>query len=360
MHDARVELPSETLLDYLKNQGWIHVESEPDIAILRKMYDDQEEEIVLPLDRKYVDYSIRVTEAVRVLAALENRTERGILDEVLLQKWDVLRIRIRGDRIGAGYISYFDKRIIEEGVRKMLLASARYVLDPKAHFKRLYSNNGEQWMKKCRAGAAESGSYILSIQMPLEEKIDSLEVPYSRRVGEYFMTSLYDLVTLVQNQEMPEHNSHHQLNMNLCLGLAEMKPDETPIHFDFEMKWSSEFPAPNNIPNKIEIRDDYFSSVLHIGQKLTPQSKENQDVFIGKVWALDGEANEEGKMQGEVTLALFLDEQQVKAKVSLEPKYYSLVCDAHKQNQYIRISGILTEKPRFSELREISHFEIIT
>ena len=43
---------------------------------------------------------------------------------LLPQKWDILRIRITGDRIGAGWISYLDKGNIEEGVRKILFAAA--------------------------------------------------------------------------------------------------------------------------------------------------------------------------------------------------------------------------------------------
>ena len=111
---------------------------------------------------------------------------------------------------------------------------------------------------------------------------------------------------------------------------------------------------------KIEIQDHHFLTFTNIGQKLMPKSKENQDMFVGKVLALHGEADEEGKMQGEATLVLFMDDQQTRAKVVFDPTFYSLVCDAHKQNQYIRISAVLCEKLRCSELRDVSHFELIS
>ena len=159
---------------------------------------------------------------------------------------------------------------------------------------------------------------------------------------------------------MQQRQSELNLNANLCLGLAEMKPDETPIHFDFEMKWSSEVAVRGDIPAKIEIRDHHFPLITNIGEKLMPQSKENQDVFIGKVLTLHGEADEQGKMQGEATLVLFMDEQQIKAKVFFGSKLYPSACDAHKQNQVVRISGVLSEKPRCSELKDVSHFEVIS
>lgn len=357
MYHAENELFSEPLIDYLKNRGWFLMDSEPDIAVLRKSFADAEEEIILPRDRAYADYRQRILEAIQFLAQREHSAEKDIIEELLLQKWDILRIRISGDRIGTGCISYLDKGIIEEGVRKVLLASARSVHDPRSYFKRLYSSAAEQWMKKCRATVPESGSYILTVRLPLEE--DSEEPPFSRRVAEYLMTSLDQLVRLSENPELLAEKEEFHLNANLCLGLAEMKPDEAPVHFDFEMRWSSEIPINENIPAKIEIQDHHFPSIMRIGQKLKPQTEVNQDLFVGKVLTLHGEADERGNMQGEVTLILLMDEQQTKAKVIFGPEFYSIACDAHKQNQYVRISGVLSEKPRYSDLQDISLFEVI-
>ncbi len=359
MHLANIELFSEPLIAYLKNRGWMQMDTDPDIAILRKVFIDQEEEIVLPIDRRFSDYRKRVLEAIHFLAKHECRSEEDIIDDLIPPKWDVLRIKIKGDRIGDGWISYLDKGSIEEGVRKLLFASARSVIDPKPYFKRLYSISAEQWMKKCRAGTAQSGSYILTVQLPLTEESDSVGLPFSRRVTEYLMSSLGQLVELSEHPDTASGKAESHLNANLCLGLAEMKPDENPIQFDFEMKWSSEIPVNKNIPAKVEIRDHHFPSIMRIGQKLKPQTEINQDNFVGKVLTLNGEADEQGNMQGEATLVLFIDEQQTKAKVYFGSAYYSIACDAHKQNQYVRISGILSEKPRCSDLKDVSLFEIL-
>jgi hypothetical protein len=353
------ELFSEPLIDYLRNRDWTLIESEPDIAVLRKVFNNQEEEIVLPRDRSYADYRKRILEAIRFLAKHEHISEKNIIEELLFQKWDILRIRIKGDRIGNGSISYLDKASIEEGVRKVLFASACSILDPKPYFKKLYSNAAEQWMKKCRAGTAESGSYILTVHLPLQEDLEDHEIPFSRRVTEYLMASLSQLIQMSEHSSLLLEKPNPLLNANLCLGLAEMKPDEHPIHFDFEMKWSSEIPIKKNIPAKIEIHDHHFTSIMHIGNRLKPQTEVNQGLFIGKVLTLHGEANEQGNMQGEATLVLFMDEQQVKAKGFFGCEFYSLACDAHKKNRYIRISGVLSEKPRCSDLKDVSLFDII-
>ena len=356
MYHAENEFFSESLIDYLKNRGWTQTESEPDIAVLRKIFADQEEEVVLPIDRSYADYRKRVLEAIQYLAQCEHRSEKDIVEELFLQKWDILRIRIKGDRIGAGSISYLDKGIIEEGIRKVLLVSARSVYDPRPHFKRLYSSAAEQWMKKCRSAVPESGSYILAVQFPLE--IDPEGPPFSRKVAEYLMTSLGRLVSLSDHSgAFIEEESH--LNANFCLGLAEMKPDEAPINFSFEMRWSSEIPTSREVPSRVEIQDRHFPSIVRMGQKLKPQTEVNQNIFVGKVLTLHGEADEDGKMKGEATLILLMDEQQTRAKAYFGPEFYSIACDAHKQNKYVRVSGILSEKPRYCDLKEVSLFETI-
>lgn len=86
MHHANAEFISEKLIDYLMNRGWSLMESGPDIAVLRKVYIDEEEEIVLPRDRTYADYRQRVREAIQFLAKQEGRSEGDIIVELLPQK----------------------------------------------------------------------------------------------------------------------------------------------------------------------------------------------------------------------------------------------------------------------------------
>ena len=350
MQHTSIELLSEPLIEYLTNHGWTLTDSSRGIAVLRKIIGDQRNQILLPIDRDFSDYRERVWDAIHFLVKYEGRSERDILDDIIPPKWDTLRIRIQGDHIGNGWISYLDKARIEEGIRKLLFAAARSVLDPKPYFKRLYSITAEQWMRKCRAGAAEAGSYILSVQMPLEEDLDSSNFPFSRKVTEHLMTSL---------NQLTQHPDKADVNANLCLGLAEMKPDESTIQFDFEMKWSADVPVNKSIPAKIQIQDRHFPAIKRLGQRLKPQTEVSKNLFVGKVFALRGEGDEDGRMSGEVILALSMDKQQVKAKVDLGAAMYALACDAHKQNLPVRVSGSLSEKSRGSDLLDVTLFEII-
>jgi len=115
-----------------------------------------------------------------------------------------------------------------------------------------------------------------------------------------------------------------------------------------------------NDPTKVKIQDNYIPTISKIGEHLKPQQEITQSDFIGKITGLHGSENEQGKIEGDITLALLVDEESKKAKAYLDSTFYPQACDAHKNGKYVQISGILKEKPRLSILEEISNFEVIS
>ncbi len=101
-------------------------------------------------------------------------------------------------------------------------------------------------------------------------------------------------------------------------------------------------------------------TISSIGEHLKPQQEITESDFIGKITGLHGSENEEGKMEGDITLALLVDDESKKAKAYLDSAFYSEACDAHKNGKYVQISGVLKEKPRLSILEDVSHFEVIS
>ncbi len=359
---------SEQVIDYLRQRGWSRIEPGlPKIAILRKNFLYQEEEIVLPIDRSFGDYQRRIYDAIQFLSRHEDREPSEIIEDLLNLEHDVLRVRITGDQIGNGWMSYFDKRSVEEGLRKVLVASALFAIDPKPYYKKLHRAQAEQWMRGCRAGAPETGSYVVKIQFPMDEAQSipeqSTKHPFSRKVSECLMTSLNQLASFVDrpSTNLPVAELEPlAFSANLCLALAEMKSSVGAMHFNFEMNWSQTVPLNGNIPREVAIRDTHFPSITKIGQQLKPPAEITQSLFIGKVLSLSGAENDEGSVEGDVHLSLLVDEESIKARASLNPMLYSIACDAHKENRYIRVSGILREQPRCSELKEVTSFEAVS
>lgn len=355
------------LFKYLNSFDW-HENNSPalkEIVVMRKTINDQEEEIVVPRNQEYADFKQRIYDALTILSRLENIDLNDIISDLSSADSDILRIRISGNSVENGNIPFLDEMAIKEGFKKMLSAVACQVIEPKPFYKKLHKSEAELLLRNCMTGQSEKGSYIIKFYFPSFDSVELPEMPkkndkpFARRVAEHLMISLKDLVGRV---ETPADTNaiNAPFNANFCYGLVEMKPIESKIDIDFQISWSDEIPCDKSIPRKAKIFDSYLPLISKVGERMKPQQEITQTDFIGKITALQGSENETGLMEGDVILALLVDDESKKAKTYLTPEFYSHACDAHKKNKYIRVSGQLQEKPRLSILQEVSTFEIVS
>lgn len=345
-------LSFEVIVKYLSRLDWILIDPGKSLpfAILRKTFGNSEEEILIPKTREFVDYSDRIFDAIKNISLLENHSIKDLFENLTTLDADILKIRISGDNIGNGSIPYLDEAAIFDGLKKVLNATACHVLDPKPFYSKLRRSESEQWLKSCRSGLTEAGSYVLKLMFPIinskDNKNKNSEVPFSRRVTEHLMKSLSSLSKHLEdgNTVKVDDLVENQLSANLCFGLAEMKPLEK-TDFTFSMSWSLDVPLEKNMPSKATIYDHYIPIISQIGERLKPQTGIKEDSFVGKILSLNGNSNDEGLMQGDVNFSILVEEESIKAKGYLNPGFYEKACDAHKNNQYVKIKGILHEKP---------------
>ena len=136
-------------------------------------------------------------------------------------------------------------------------------------------------------------------------------------------------------------------------------PGDSKVDLDFQMSWSEEVPISTNVPKKVTIFNSYIPVISKIGENLKPHQEATKSDFIGKIVGLAGSENEQGDIEGDITLAILDDDDNKKAKAFLNQKFYCEACDAHKKGNYVKISGLLREKPRLNILEDVSSFEVI-
>lgn len=360
-------IPLRNILKYFQSYDWQTAEPSPftDIAILRKNIHEEQEEILIPCDQSFADFHERILDAIVSLAKFENKILDDVISDLLSIGSDVLRLRISGSNVQRGIISFLEEMSIKEGLKKILSSVACQILDPRPFYKKLHRGEAEQLIRQCKIGQPENGSFIIKFYFPtldsnyVSKTSSECEKPFARRVAEQLMISLQDLVSFIENKK-PSDALASKFNANFCFGLVEMKPSESLIDLDFQVSWSGEIPIDKSIPTHVRIRDTYIPTISSIGEHLKPQQEIKQSDFIGKITGLHGSENEEGKVEGDITLALLVDDESKKAKAYLGSAFYSQACDAHKNSKYVQISGLLKEKPRLSILEEVSHFEVIS
>ncbi len=353
-------IQARQLIKYLKSYHWsmIDLPDITDIIVFRKLFGDKEEEIVVPNDLNFADYSVRILDVIHSLSKFENRNLNDIIEDLLTFSSDILRIKISGGNVGSGKISFLDEMTIKDGLKKVLSSAACQVLDPKPFYKKLHRTEAEQLLRNCQLGQPEQGSYIIKFYFPvLDAPGASMEKnkPFARQVAEHFMISLKNIVSAIQEENF---QLIPKLNANLCFGLVEM-PGDSRVDLNFQMSWSEEIPTNINTPREVIVYNNYMPAISKIGEVLRPQEGSTESDFIGKISTLSGSENEQGTIEGDVILSLFVDEDIKKAKALLPSKFYSEACDAHKKGNYVKVSGLLREKPRMSLLENICLFEVI-
>ncbi len=355
------------LVRYLTSYSWavINCPKFPDITIMRKNFGDREEEIVVPRNQSFADFPERIFDVIYFLSKFENRTIDDILGDLWAIESDVLRIRISGGCVGSGKIPFLDEMTIKDGLKKVLSSAACQVLEPRSFYKKLHRTESEQLLRNCQLGQSERGSYVIKFYFPILNSTplqgtlptDDNDKPFARRVAEHLMISLKNIVNSIDNNMLPNALTP-KVNANLCFGLVEMSGD-SKVDLDFQMSWSEEVLIDTTVPRKVTIHNNYIPMISKMGENLKPQQEVTQNDFIGKISTLSGSENEQGYVEGDIILILLVDEDTRKAKAFLDTKRYSEACDAHKNGNYVRISGLLKEKPRLNILEDVSSFEII-
>jgi hypothetical protein len=350
------------LVKYLLSRGWILLNSVKtvDIAILQKTTNGRLEEIAVPRNQEFADYYQGIEDAIRRIAFYEKRSMGNVLSDLVASHSDVLRIRITGKNVEGGSIPFLDERAIMEGFKKVLTASACYVVDPKPFYSKLHRSEAEQLIRNCRLGTSETGSYIINVQIPMyDAKYQNKDVdkPFARKVSEYLMKSLSRVIASVEQQNTENATENSGLNANLCFGIVEMNIGDSKTNLDFQMSWCVDIPVENDVPTKVTVYDNYIPDITKLALTLKPFKEATKNTFIGKVISLNGVENEDGQMEGDVVFSLLVDEESLKAKGFLKAEFYRDACDAHKDSKYIKISAILREKPRVSDLDQISVLE---
>lgn len=74
---------------------------------------------------------------------------------------------------------------------------------------------------------------------------------------------------------------------------------------------------------------------------------------------LNGQPGDDGRMQGETTLALLHDEEILKARADLNPEDYQKAVDAHRKAQPVKIWGVLHLGRRIHRVTDISGFSAL-
>jgi hypothetical protein len=199
--DAMKVLRPLEIAAYLRSRGWTVREPAASRASVWSLTVESEVyEVILPLDSSSGDFALRMGDILRVLAAVEQRSQEEIYADLLTTTADVVRIRIQDVDQQDGTLSIEGYARIAQKARDLMLAAACAATEARPVWHTRKPAQAMDEVRKVRIGQTERGSYVVTIITRIspelhmsEDRLFETEVPFERRMTQTLASSLAHL-----------------------------------------------------------------------------------------------------------------------------------------------------------------------
>lgn len=355
----------QDLRAYLDARRWTNFPSRLSYAAIYRSPGAGEVEVQIPLDPDLADYADAILLAARRIAGFESRPLEQVLRDLLQPRSDTIRYALAGAATQTGTIALTAGVSLVSGAVKSLLASACSVQRPRRFHPRMTLADAETYVRACRLGQTEIGSYVLTVDAPLDiqAQLDAAEVPFGRRATAYLFEATAYLARSIRQGEaarvLDETPDGPLVSANLCESLVEMMPPDESADLRLAGSWSPLIPAPASVPVAVHFDRTMFEAVERLAQQLRPTRGTEPAHFVGKVVELSGAPNPAGQLEGDVVLQVQADDQLLKVRVTLGPDDYGKAGAAHLRQQYVSVHGQLHRGSRTHVLKNPTGFDVL-
>jgi hypothetical protein len=336
--------------------GWRPVDGvKRPVFVLNHPTDDLTQ-IQVPTAGSEKEVGFLMGEAVRQLAAFEQRPAREVLADLSLPPADVLRLRVESREAESGTVPLDEGLRLFQAGRDLLLAAACSAHQPQAYFRSQSYAPAQEYLRSCRLGQTEAASFAATIVAPVTPELapslfDALEAepepanePYERRVTLLLMQALQTLrVTLDHGRSEELLRSVPQgVSANLCDALASMCPADVQATLHVSITWSrNRARVPRRISNRVAFAQSEFAILREAGRRL--KNIESRRVHVeGPILILKAEpAQLFEEFRGGVTIRTLIDGRSASVRFHLNQSEYAQACDAHRDRRHIAVSGML-------------------
>ena len=351
--------------NYAQALGWQLIPSVNGTIAVYRHPADHLRQLIVPLDESFDDYPETVAEAVQKFAEFEGRTSAEVLSHLLLPPADVLRFRETGPDTETGTVGLDQVIGLLEGTKKMLLSVAHSVLHPQPYHPRLSRGEAEQFVRSCRMGQTERGSFIVTVACPLDFVPGTVvaDGPFARQVTQGLMQSLAEVADAAdknQVDELVDHWNHPLLSANFLESLLMLRPAAERASVMVSASWSKTLPIPSILTKPaLQLDQGCFEAVEYLAPKLrsTPTAKHMS--FVGVVDQLRGQEGPDGRMTGEVVLFIQEGGESIRARTELTAEQYQTAGKAHLANEPVFFRGYLIRGPRINRVDHVSDFRLV-
>ncbi|MEW6348427.1 MAG: hypothetical protein AB1646_05160 [Thermodesulfobacteriota bacterium] len=366
------------LVSYLRRNQWRAVSTRNKRLLLFHGPDDDDGnpvELVLTADDRFRDAPRSLSQAIDLLAAVQQRSRSSVIDSILFRDKDVVNARILGESAESGSIPLPVAQSVLEHLRSNLSYAARLEERPDPFFPGV-SKQAKQFVGRCRFGQTFMGSFGFRIEIPLPAPIPVREadatglsqfplfesgeivpaVPLERKVALRFFRGLSRVRDSVEKDDVNILLTGYGdgFNGNVYENLEGILLEFPWMEFMYSMTWSPDWPVPSDVDpvSEIPIRRSTLRYVKTAARELRRVVQPEETEIGGRIVQLKAETVPEDDDDwdletSECTVVIRRDEPGEKPSrvtTHLSPDDYKKACDAHKEGRTVRVKGRL-DKP---------------
>ncbi len=366
---------------YLRASGWCIVETQPQrAAIWTKQVGNEAVELLLPLDRSFRDFSLRIGEVLATLEATEERSQLQIFGDLQTASADVIRLRVSDDDAADGTVP------IEEGVtlvskaRDLMLASACAAVMPRARYHSRRFDRANQYVDGLRLGQTERGSYVITVisrvAPAMTPPTDStgkdavIEEPFERQVVSTLTRAVSAVSIAASNAAITQNFSRFNdvvdqgVSANLCDALVGLvgDPHERQRSLELSVAWSRSRPVTathgNVPPARVRLSADIMPVLFEASRWFKEIAPLEDFELVGQVIGTHRHHEQTG--QGRITVEAVVDERIRNVTIELSERDYALALEAHRDRLPISCTGELVKLQRSLRLNNPRGFTLFT
>ncbi len=360
-------IPIINLRTYLISRGWMDSGKwgERPITLFASEMQGRTWEILVPLRDTLGGYAENMADAISVLAAVEERSQLDVFNDLVATGADVVYLR-SPDHIGVRAPSIRQSSEMLSDAYKMLEAGARSVEKPRAIYRGKLSADVAEYLENVRPMPGYSASFDLMLRSPVpmgfdtqQDLGDDFQAPFSRLVTRKLAQSLQHTAQAVEQVVASDtldfftEGINAGISANLCDSIADLARRAEGINIG--ITWAGVRPT-RAAESHFQFSPASADILFEAGRALRSKGVSFDETIRGLVVHL---AKEPREFDGKARIASVWDGRLTRMNAEFERSLYEEVIKAFRDQVEISLDGDVHPTGNTYQLRNIRNLTVL-
>lgn len=360
--DLREIVPNDAIA-HAESRQWHRVSVSRNDFALFKHPTRELIQAMIPLDQTIDGYDRRMAEAVKRFAEEAQRPLFEIIANLLARSADVLRFRVGVPGYNLGNLPVTDGINLYAGLKQAILSAVRGAMkDPQPVYSKLTSPSADEFIRNCRLGQSERGSYIATVSCPLGLMPERRrgDIPLSRLTTTLLLNTMATLAAAANNGREQDvlalQGENVVVSSNLCEAIATMQPKEAGSVLDVTCSWAPSLPERTEAANRAVFRAEHRDFFTSVARRLKKNEPDPFVEYIATILELKSDPDLAKRSAGEIIVKV---SGYNRVHMEVLPADYALAVVAHLKGKGIQFKAKLLRSVRSAKIVEYREFSVL-